>query len=305
MRAWLACILLATAVLVRPVAGTARDAYLPVRQDAGTALAQAISRRAAADDAEVGVAIHALDGSLAVGVNPETPFHAASTMKVPVMVELFGQAEAGRLSLDDTLEVTDTFRSIVDGSPYTLDAADDSDPALYAALGQHRTLRALCESMIVVSSNLATNLLIDRLGVDNVRATVGRLGADGIDVRRGVEDNKAFEAGRNNTTTASGLASLLTALARGQAAPPGATADMIAMLERQQFNEGLPAGLPPGTRVAHKTGHITRIHHDAGIVFGPTPYVIVVLVRGLDDEQRSAALIADISRMAWQALQAR
>lgn len=302
MRAWLACILLLTAVSARPMGSAPRDASLPPRQDAVTALAEAISRRAATDEAEVGVAIHALDGSLAVGVNAETPFHAASTMKVPVMIELFRQADAGRLSLDDTLEVTDTFRSIVDGSPYTLAAADDSDPALYAALGQPRTLRALCEAMIVVSSNLATNLLIDRLGVDNVRATVARHGADGLDVRRGVEDSKAFAAGRNNTTTAAGLATLLSALARGEAASPAATAAMLAILERQQFNEGLPAGLPPGTRVAHKTGQITRIHHDAGIVFGPTPYVIVVLVRGLDDEQRSAALIADVSRMAWSAV---
>jgi len=266
------------------------------------ALGAAITARAQAAGAEVGVDIRALDGSFAVGVDAAKRFHAASTMKVAVMIELFRQADAGRLSLDDTLVVTETFRSIVDGSPYRLSAADDADPSLYAALGQRRSLRDLCEAMIVVSSNLATNMLVDHVGAANVRATVHALGADGLDVQRGVEDTKAFRAGRNNTTTAAGLATLLVALANGTAASPAATAEMLAILKRQRFTEGIPAGLPDGTPVAHKTGQITHIHHDAGIVFGPRPYVVVVLVRGLDDAQASAAVIADISRLAWQAV---
>ena len=75
-------------------------------------------------------------------------------------------------------------------------------------------------------------------------------------------------------------------------------AEMVAVLKRQQFNGAIPAGLPPGTVVAHKTGTITRIHHDAAIVFGPKPFVLVVLVRGIQDQKVSAPLIASISRAA-------
>jgi beta-lactamase class A len=155
--------------------------------------------------------------------------------------------------------------------------------------------------MITVSSNFAANLLIERLGVENIRRTVTRLGADGMQVLRGVEDNKAFDRGMNNTTTARGLLVLMEKIATGHAVNPSADAEMAAILKRQHFNDGIPAGLPAGTVVGHKTGSITKIHHDAGIVYGPKPYVLVVLVRGIQDQKVSAALIASISREVWTA----
>ena len=75
---------------------------------------------------------------------------------------------------------------------------------------------------------------------------------------------------------------------------------MIEILERQKFNESIPAGLPPGTRVAHKTGEITKIHHDAAIVFAPRPFVLVILTRGLADKKDSSVLMADIARILYQ-----
>jgi beta-lactamase class A len=155
--------------------------------------------------------------------------------------------------------------------------------------------------MITVSSNLAANLLIERLGVENIGRTIARLGADGMQLLRGVEDGKAFEKGLNNTTTARALLVLLEALARGGAVSARADAEMVGILARQTFNDAIPAGLPEGTRVAHKTGNITRIHHDAAIVYAPRPYVLVVLVRGLQDQKESARLIAAISREVWSA----
>ena len=292
-RAWLALVL----VTVSAVAATTQPA--PARDEFATRARQLASSAGA----EVGIALRTLDGTTSAWVEADRTFHAASTMKVPVMLELFSQRDAGRLSLDDTLVIRETFSSIVDGSPYALAAADDSETSLYGALGTPRSLRSLCEAMIVVSSNLATNLLIEKVGVEAVRATVARLGAAGVEVRRGVEDTRAFQAGRNNTTTARGLLVLLEALATGRAAGPESTREMIDILARQQFDEGIPAGVPAGTRVAHKTGQITRIHHDAGIVYAPRPYVLVVLVRGLDDEKASAALIADVSRAAYAATQ--
>ena len=252
--------------------------------------------------AEVAVAIRSIDGRVNVTIDPDKSFHAASTMKVPIMIELFRQAEAGRLKLDDQLAVRNEFHSIVDGSVYRMDVSEDSDPEVYKATGKSMSLRALCEAMITVSSNFAANLLIEKLGATNVQATVDRLGGAGVKVLRGVEDQKAFDKGLNNTTTAAGLAALLAKLAAGEAVSAKADAEMIAMLKRQKFNDAIPAGLPPGTPVAHKTGTITRIHHDAGIVFGPRPYVIVVLVRGIQDQKISGPLMASISREAWTEL---
>jgi beta-lactamase class A len=261
-----------------------------------------VSALIAKSGAEVAVAFRTLDGEMELLDNPDAAFHAASTMKVPIMIELYRQAEAGLLSLDEPLAVRNEFRSIVDGSPYSLSVGDDSDREVYAAIGKTRTLRQLCDAMITVSSNFAANLLIDRLGVENVRRTVSRLGADGMQVLRGVEDSKAFRKGLNNTTTARGLLVLLEKLAKGEAVGARADREMTEILKRQKFRDGIPAGLPPGVPVAHKTGTITRIHHDAAIVFGPRQYVLVVLVRGLDDQKKSAALIAAVSRRIFRAI---
>jgi beta-lactamase class A len=220
-------------------------------------------------------------------------------MKVPIMIELFRQAQEGTLSLDDPLLVRNQFHSIVDGSVYQLSVGDDSDADVYSHVGTTMTLRELCEAMITVSSNFAANLLIERVGAENVRATMHRLGADGMVVLRGVEDQKAFDKGMNNETTARALEVLLLKIARGEAVSPKADAEMAAILKRQKFNDAIPAGLPAGTPVGHKTGSITRIHHDAAIVYGPRPYVLVVLVRGIADQKVSAALIASISREVW------
>jgi beta-lactamase class A len=252
---------------------------------------------------EVGLVLLPLDGRDAVMIEPDKVFHAASTMKVPVMIELFRQAEAGQLRLEDPLPIVNEFHSIVDGSVYQLKVGDDSDAEVYKAVGKTMTLRELCEAMITVSSNLAANLLIERLGVENIRATVARLGATGMDVRRGVEDQKAFDRGLNNTTTARGLALLMQKLARGEAVSARADAEMVAILKRQKFNDAIPAGVPDGTPIAHKTGTITKIHHDAAIVYGPRPYVLVILVRGIQDEKESSALMAAISKEIWTSLE--
>lgn len=262
-----------------------------------------------ASGAEVAVAMRTADGRDHVLIDPDKDFHAASTMKVPVMIELFRQVDLGKLSLDDTLPIKNEFHSIVDGSVYQLSVGDDSDAEVYKALGGTMTLRQLCEAMITVSSNFATNLLIEKLGVENIRATVDRVDADasgtppGMHVLRGVEDQKAFDKGMNNTTTARALQILLLRILQGQAVGPAADGQMAEILKRQKFNDAIPAGVPPGTAVGHKTGNITKIHHDAAIVYGPRPYVLVVLVRGIADEKESGKLIAEISRQVWESVE--
>ncbi|MGP8033260.1 MAG: serine hydrolase [Steroidobacteraceae bacterium] len=253
--------------------------------------------------ATVAVAFETLDGRASWLVRADEPFHAASTMKVPVLIELYRQRRAGRLRLGDKLVVRNEFRSLADGSTYALDPADDSESELYLAAGSTRTLGQLSELMIEVSSNLATNLLIERLGVENIRGGVHALGADGIQVLRGVEDSKAFAQGLNNTTTARALLALMEAIARGRAVDGESSHQMQAILERQTFNDGIPAGLPPGTRVAHKTGEITRIQHDAAIVLAPRPFVLVILTQGVADPKQSSALIAALTRQLYAATQ--
>src|SRR4051812_45946140 len=197
------------------------------QQGGDTALKDHVTEIVAKSGAEVAVAFRTLDGSRELLIDPDKKFHAASTMKVPVMIELFRQAAAGTLTLDEPLLVKNEFHSIVDGSVYQLSVGDDSDAEVYAHVGKTMTLRELCEAMITVSSNFAANLLIERVGAENVRKTVTRLGADGMVVLRGVEDQKAFDKGMNNETTARALEVLLLKLAQGKAVSAKADAEMV------------------------------------------------------------------------------
>jgi beta-lactamase class A len=225
-------------------------------------------------------------------------------MKVPVMIEYFRALDAGRLTRTQSLLLVNRFGSIVDGSPYALDAGDDSDSALYRLVGTRVSAGELVDRMITRSSNLATNAVIALVGADQANHTAHALGAGHIRVLRGVEDNKAYERGLNNTTTAPDLATLLEAIERRRAAFPSSCNEMLAILERQEFNEEIPAGIPKGTRVAHKTGWITGVLHDAAIVYPAehAPYVLVVLTRGIADVKVARALIVDISQVVWSAL---
>jgi len=252
----------------------------------------------------VAVAFRDLGTGAEILINPDQSFHAASTMKVPVMMELYHQAEAGKLSLDDRVPIKNQFASIVDRSNYSLSPDDDSDLTLYKRVGQMATVRELLHLMITVSSNLATNILIERVGAQNVAELMGKYGANDIRVLRGVEDSKAFQLGMNNTTTARDLMVLLLRIAEGRAVSKKASDAMVKVLLDQKFSEGIPSGLPAEARVAHKTGSITKLYHDAAIVYLPKrkPYVLVVLTRGLEEEKRAHKLAADISRDVYAAV---
>lgn len=225
-------------------------------------------------------------------------FHAASTMKVPVMIEFFRQVDAGKLTVSQELTLANQFASIVDGSPYALGVEDDEDASLYERLGKPVPARELVERMITRSSNLATNTVIALVDAKRVTKTLRSLGARQMTVLRGVEDGKAYQKGLNNTATARDLATLMTAIEQGKAASPASTQAMRSILLAQELNLEIPAGLPPGTPVAHKTGQISGVLHDAAIVYpsGRPPYVLVVLTSGIPDEKVARSLIADLAR---------
>jgi len=266
-------------------------------------LRASIGRRIAeVKGAVAGVAFQDLATGDTLFINADDSFHAASTMKVPVMIELFRRIDAGGLRLDQGILLVNQFASIADGSPYSLDAGDDSDSLAYTLVGSRVPVRALIDHMITRSSNLATNALIELVGADRANATAHALGARDIRVLRGVEDNKAFRAGMNNTTTARDLAVLMAAIETGRAASRGSCDAMREILLRQEFNSEIPAGVPRGTRVAHKTGFITGVLHDAAIIYPATrpPYVLVVLTRDIPMDSIARCLIADISRLVYE-----
>jgi beta-lactamase class A len=235
-------------------------------------------------------------------INDNWSYHAASTMKVPVMIQLYRMVDAGTLSLDTKITLQNQFKSIVDGSPYALDMTDDSDSSLYARVGQPVMVSELIYLMITRSSNLATNVLIDLAGPAQVTQTMHELGAPHIRVLRGVEDIPAYRAGLINTVTAHDLAVVMAAIAQDKAASPVSCKAMLAILLKQEFADGIPAGLPPNTPVAHKTGWVDGlVDHDAAIVYPPsgTPYVLVVLHQGSAGDSVTRRLTADISRLVW------
>lgn len=263
-----------------------------------------LRRRADQAPGEVAIALVDLETGHRLGIRDTVVMHAASTMKVPVLFELWRGAEAGRLSLDDPVAVRNDFASIADASSYSLSPEDDSDAELYERVGEAVPVRELARRMIARSSNLATNLLIELATPDSVQATLGRLGADGMRVLRGVEDIPAYRRGLNNTTTARAYARVLEALARCEGIGEEACGEMTGILEAQEFRDRIPAGVPDGIRVANKTGWITEIDHDGAVVFPPDrePYVLVVLTRGIADTTASREAIRDVSGRVWAAL---
>ncbi len=234
-------------------------------------------------------------------INEHEAFHAASTMKTPVMVEIFRQAAQGKISLDEKLVIKNEFKSIVDGSAYSLDSAEDSDKDIYKHLGETRSIRQLVYDMIIVSSNLATNMLIELADAKSVTATMRSFGANDIQIRRGVEDQKAYDLGLNNTTTAFDLMLIFERISKGEAVDKASDKAMIKILLDQRFNEMIPAKLPAGVKVAHKTGSITGIQHDSGIIFlrGGRKYVLVLLSKQLENTSTAIHAMANISKMIY------
>jgi len=265
-------------------------------------LSDRVERLASNAGFDVAVSFQDLETGVAYERRAGESFHAASTMKVPVMLALFEAISRGTITADQQVPVRNEFTSIADGSKYVLERGEDGDPELYDEIGRTVALEELMRRMIVRSSNLATNLLIEFVGAPKVMELMRSLGASDIRILRGVEDEKAFAAGLNNTTTAHDLMLVLRAIAEQKAVTQEASVAMENILSAQEFTEGIPAGLPPGTRAANKTGSITKIYHDAAIVYpsGRKPYILAVLTRGFDDQKKAQRVVREISTAVWQ-----
>jgi len=202
------------------------------------------------------------------------------------------------------LHVRNRFRSAADGEPFRVAADRDANSEVHASIGKMMLIGDLAHHMIATSSNLATNLLLDLVGLDTVQHSLDELGLSGIDIRRGVEDERAFEHGINNRVTADGLVGLLRVIAEERAYSPALSRSMLDVLHAQEFKNGIPARLPRAVRVAHKTGDISTVAHDAGVVYAPgrEPYVIAVLTEWSPDSSGRSATIAEVSHAVFELL---
>jgi beta-lactamase class A len=225
------------------------------------------------------VAMHDLETGLEFKYRSDRWFHAASTIKLAVLLGAFAAIHTGKLLPQSRLHVRNRFRSAWDGTSFRVLSERDADSAVQAAVGKTMRVSELATHMIIRSSNLATNLLLDLLGLEFLQKVLEEYQLAGIDLLRGVEDELAFEHGINNRVTADGLVQLLRLIAEERAFTPELSRSMLAILHDQEFRSGIPAGLPATARVAHKTGEISTIAHDAGIVYLPKrkPYVLAIL----------------------------
>ncbi|MET0244046.1 MAG: serine hydrolase [Flavitalea sp.] len=252
-------------------------------------------------EGEFAVAFKDLSTGKELLLNARTNFHAASTMKTPVLIETFKQAAAGKFSIDEPILIKNEFKSIVDGSLYHLDSADDSEFDLYNKVGTKLPLREVLHRMITRSSNLATNIVIDLVGATNANESMRLLGAKDIQVLRGVEDDKAFQKGLNNTTTAYDLMLIMEAIANGKAFDQKASEEMLKILFDQKFNDKIKKKLPPDVKVASKSGSITAVSHDSGIVYLPDgrKYVLVLLSKGVQSYDDVNNTLANVSQLIY------
>jgi beta-lactamase class A len=252
------------------------------------------------------VAVYDFETDQEILVHADEAFHPASTFKVHVMMEVFHQAEQGLLSLNDQLPLINSFTSIADGSKYSLLEADDSETTLYHRPKESEAIRELTRLMIVRSSNLATNILIEKISTQCINDFIQALGIDSVIVRRGVEDNAAFRLGMNNSATPRGLTQTMKLIAAGQVVSKPASEEMIKIMLGQEFNESIPALLPTSVKVAHKTGWTGNVYHDTGIVYAENrkPYAISIMTRGFAENQEDEAhtYMATISKMIYEGL---
>jgi beta-lactamase class A len=252
----------------------------------------------------LGVAIDDLETGARFGYHADRWFHAASTIKLAILIGVYGAIHRGDLLPQSRVHVRNRFLSAYDGSPYRVRVDRDANAEVHREIGRTLRVAELAEHMITSSSNLATNLLLDLVGLDVLQRTLEDFGLDGVDLRRGVEDELAFQHGINNRVTANGLVGLLRLVGEERAFTPVLSRQMVDVLHAQHFKSGIPAGLPREARVAHKTGEISTIAHDAGLVYMPDrkPYALAVLTEWDPTTPGRSATIAAASYLAYAAL---
>jgi len=253
----------------------------------------------------IAVALHDSETGFELHYHADRWFHAASTIKVPILLGVFAAIDRGELLPHSRVHVRNRFLSVIENIPFRVESGRDSNSAVHNAIGKMMRVDELAYHMITTSSNLATNLLLGVIGPESVTETLKQLHVDeGIDLKRGVEDELAFEKRINNMVTANGLLRILVMLSEGKAFSQALSRRMMDILHGQEFNQGIPARLPKAARVAHKTGEISTVAHDAGVVYLPKrkPYSLVILTEWDSSTSGRSRTIAAISHTIYEQL---
>jgi beta-lactamase class A len=282
---------------------TKTETPAPARADALRAEIEKLEKESGAK--AIAVALHDLETGFDLRYKEDRWFHAASTIKVPILLGAFAAIDRGDLLPHSRVHIRNRFLSVVEDIPFRVESDRDANSAVHNAIGKMMRVDELAYHMITTSSNLATNLLLGVIGTDAVNQTLRELDVDeGIELRRGVEDELAFDKDINNRVTAEGLLRILVMLAEGKAFSPALSRRMMDILHGQEFNQGIPARLPKGARVAHKTGEISTVAHDAGVVYLPKrkPYVLVILTEWDAAATGRSRTIAAISHAIYEFL---
>jgi beta-lactamase class A len=251
---------------------------------------------------EVAVAFRSLDGSQELFIRADEIFPAApAAIQVPIMMELYHEAQAGQLRLTDTIVVHNNFHSLVDDSTYQIDPKTDPDQDLYKSIGKPETLGDLCDHMVANNSSLAASLLIERLGIGQIRQRIEALHAKGVELFRGVEPSKPSDPKPQNEISARGVLELLWTLAKGQQEDDDASKEMVGVIARAALHQLPTAGLPSDPRIVESIQNM-GLGQQAMIVYGPHPFVVVIMSRGITNPETSAELMAQITHALASAI---
>jgi beta-lactamase class A len=240
-------------------------------------------------DGVMGVAIEDLTTGEQFVLHENEVFAQASSIKIAVLAELYLQAQEGKLKLTDL---------------YTVQASDlvpDSDIMGGLTPGVTRiTLRDLATMVVAVSDNSATNVLIDRVGMESVNGMLESLGLAHTRLRRKMMDLDAAKQGRENISTPREMTTLLEAIYRGKLLNKESTADFLKMLSTNK-DSWIPRDLPADVKIANKPGSLEGVRNDSGIVFVEgRPYVICVMTAFLSNERDGEQAISQVSLAAWR-----
>jgi beta-lactamase class A len=249
-----------------------------------------IQQRIAVQPGVYSVAFEDLSSGQRLLLNADDRTHAASLMKVPVMMAAFHLAGRGELDLDRRVKVKNSFASLVDGSPFQVEF--DPQGPLAAQAGKTVSLLELIRLMITRSDNVATDLVMEIVPAARVMDLLAALRIEDVFVRRGVEDTKAYEAGLNNECSARGMLAAMIACRNSELFDSQSRRRMIDILRAQKLSSMIGRGIPrdAGAVVAHKTGSISWVEHDAGIVElpGGRAYGLVILTRDFGEARNEA-----------------
>lgn len=220
-------------------------------------------------------------------LNEEKVFQSASTIKIPIMVEVLRQVEMGKYSLDQKIKI---------------DNKDKVDFSIISELsvGEYSILD-LITLMIIISDNTATNLLIDLAGYDSINNLLEGLSLKNTHLNRKMMDFQAIKEGRKNTTTPTDMAIILEKIYRSEILNKEHSKLALDIMKRQLHRDSIPRYLREDTLVAHKTGELDGLNHDIGIVYSERAnYIIGVFIENGKDNLTNKRLIGNISKLVYE-----